>query len=289
MPGLIGNIGLHMPSDDEKAESSFYFPPPSTLASRSLYLFLLDYYRVVDLFFFTIHLAHSNDDASLAASKALLPISNSEEEKNKYQSIIDNPGRAVKKLHEFGNLNSKNLTVNTVDSFLWFISATIQIAMKKRPEMVKSGESIRIEEIFDYRSKRELINYLIDRRVNSLSYGGMSKIERFIEESMGVAMFPDDDSRQLMQIFVEVRNIHVHNRGFVNRIFLSRSTQHKRLNFVEGKRAHLDFDELVNLTRVCVQTAIDLDRKVCEKFNVERKKYSTWRKNANTPKPVQKS
>lgn len=157
--------------------------------------------------------------------------------------------------------------------------------------MVKSGESVKIEDIFEFSNKRELINYLIDRKVNSLSYGGMSKIEKFISESMGITMFPDGDARELMQIFVEVRNIHVHNRGFVNRVFLSRATQHEKFQFVEGKRAHLDFDELVGLTRVCVQTAIDLDTKICKKFNIERKQYSTWRKNAtaresDSAKPV---
>jgi hypothetical protein len=111
----------------------------------------------------------------------------------------------------------------------------------------------------------------------------MAKIEKFIKESMGITMFPDDDTRELMQTFVEVRNIHVHNRGFVNRVFLSRATQHEKFKFVEGRRAHLSFDELVELTRVCAQTAIDLDAKICKKFSIERKRYSTWRR---SPPPL---
>lgn len=273
-----------MSSDAKEMNSAFYFPPQSTLSSRNLYLFLLDYYKVVDLFFFTIHLAHRADNVSLTASKALISVAKNEEERQRLQANIDNPDQAAKKLNEFGTLNSRNLTVNTVDAFLWFISATIQCAMKKRPEMVKSGESVKIEDIFEFSNKRELIDYLIDRKVNSLSYGGMSRIERFISDSMGVAMFPDDDARELMQIFVEVRNIQVHNRGIVNRVFLGRVTQHQRFHFSEGKRAHLDFDELFDLTRVCVQTAIDLDTKICKKFGIKRKRYSTWRKNATAPK-----
>ncbi|WP_430436209.1 hypothetical protein [Oceanibaculum nanhaiense] len=273
-----------MSNEATEGNSGFYFPPHSTLTSRNLYLFLLDYYKILDLFFFTIRLAHNADNAALNASKALISITKDEKERQRYQKTIDNPDRAVKKLNDFSGLNSKNLTVNTVDAFLWFVSATIQGAMKKRPEMVKSGESVRIEDIFEFSNKRELINYLIDRKVNSLSYGGMSKIEKFISESMGITMFPDEDARELMQIFVEVRNIHVHNRGFVNRVFLSRATLHEKFKFIEGKKAHLGFDELVRLTQVCVQTAIDLDIKVCKKFGIERKRYSTWRKNAIAPK-----
>lgn len=265
-----------MTNDTTEVEPNLYYPSKSTIASKNLYLFLSDYCKAIDLFFFTTYLAHRADNTALTASKALISVAKNDEERRRYQKTIDNPEQAVKKLKEFRFLNSKNLTVTTVDAFLWFVSATIQSAMKKRPEIVKSGESIKIDDIFDFMNRRELINYLIDRKVNSLSYGGMSKIEKFIDDSMGLTIFPDDEARKLMQIFVEVRNIHVHNRGVVNRVFLNRATQHEKFKFVEGKRAHLDFDELVSLTRVCVQTAIDLDANVCKKFRISRKRYSTW-------------
>lgn len=273
-----------MSDEISKMNSSFHFPPQSTLTSRSLFLFLWDYYKVVDLFFFTIQLAYHADNAALKASKALIKIAQNDRERQRYQENIDNPERATKKLNDFSVLNSKNLTVTTVDAFLWFISATIQGAMKKRPELVRSGEAVKIEDILEFDNRRDLVNYLIDRKVNTLSYGGMAKIERFIGNSMGIKMFSDDNTRDLMRVFVEIRNIHVHNRGFVNRLFLSRATRHEKFQFFEGKRAHLDFDELVILTRVCVQTAIDLDTEVCKKFGIERKRYSTWRKNVFSPK-----
>jgi hypothetical protein len=143
------------PMPNEAKESfGFYFLSQSTLTSRSLYLFLLDYYKVVDLFYFTISLAHNADNAALTASKALILNAKDEEERMRYQYNIDNPERAVKKLNDFGVLNSRNLTVTTVNSFLWFVSATIQGAMKKRPEMVKSGELVKIEDIFEFNNKK---------------------------------------------------------------------------------------------------------------------------------------
>ncbi|MCL1629339.1 hypothetical protein M3N55_11395 [Roseibaca sp. V10] len=272
--------------DQSKAEKlGFFFPNNNTLASRALYDFLVDYHKMVDLFYFTLHLAHSADEVALEASKALILGAESEDEKQKHQARIDNPERAVKKLHEFKYLNSKNLTINTVDSFLWFVSAAIQSAMKAKPEIVKSGESVRVEDIFDFKNKKELIDYLIDRKINSLSYGGMSKVENFIKDSMGVDLFPVESDREALKIFLEVRNIQVHNRGFVNRIFLGRVKKHPKFSFIEGKRTHLNFDELIYLTDVCVRTAIDLDTKICEKFSIRRKRYSTWFKGSVSKKP----
>ena len=150
--------------------------------------------------------------------------------------------------------------------------------MKKRPDLVKSGDSIKIEDVFDFRSKKEIINYLIDRMVNSFSYSGVEKIERFISDSLVVNLFNEDESRNIMKIFIETRNIHVHNRGFVNRIFLSRVERHRDFEFVEGKRAHLNFDNLVRLSKVCIETSVRLDEQISKKFGIERKRYGTWKK-----------
>lgn len=268
-------------SEDQVSDGTgFFYPEDTILISRNLYLFLKDYAQVIELFFFTMHLAHRADEVMVIASKVLIKSANEDSAKERYQSAIDNPDRMKQKLYEFSRVNSRNLTVNIVDAFLWFISATIQAAMKKRPELVKSGESIKVEDIFDYRNKRELIDYLIDRKVNSLSYGGMSRIEKFIDDAMGVKLFASNEDRELMQIFVEVRNIEVHNRGIVNRVFLSRIVQNNSFDFVEGKRAHLDFDELVRLTGVCVKTAIEIDDRICAKFGIKRKRYSTWKNKA---------
>lgn len=271
-----------MSKETTEVDSGFYFPPQSILTSHTLYLFLRDYHKVVDLFYFTLNLAHNADNASLNASKALLPLAKNDVEKRRLQDNIDNPERAVKKLYDFSTVNSKNLTTNIADAFLWFVSKSIQGAMRKKPEMVKSGESVKVEEIFNFSRKRDLIDYLIDRRVNSLSYGGMSKVESFINDSMGVTIFPDEEDRTLMQVFVEVRNIQVHNRGIVNRVFLSRVPHHPKFQFIEGERAHMDFDMLLALSRVCVRSAIDLDTKICEKFGIKRKRYSIWWKNTNS-------
>jgi hypothetical protein len=268
---------------EEHTPKNFFFPDHKTIVTRNLYLFLKDYYDVIDLFFFTTSLVTKADESAVAASKALIKMAKTEEEKQRYQRIIDNPDKMGKIFGQYSNLHSKNLCINIVDSFLWFISATIQTSMRKRPEIAKSGEMIKIEDIFEYTSKKELINYIIDRKVNSLSYGGMSKVEKFINDSLGLQLYDDDDSRKMMNIFNEIRNIHVHNRGYANRIFMSRIPTHEEFSFKESERVHLDFDNLVKLSNICVETAMRLDAGSSEKFGIKRKRYSTWKLSHTIP------
>lgn len=256
---------------------SFYFPLQNTSCSEPLWLFLSDYKRVVDLFFFLLSLATRADHVAVVAAKALIEGA-SEEDRKRHQETIDNPNRATERLNGFSYLNSKNLTLNIVDGFLWYLSTILQEAMKRRPEMVKSKEKIEIETIFEFKSRKDLINFLIDRKINSLSYGSVSDLEDFIRDSLGVELFANKRAKQLVQVFIEVRNVQIHNRGKVNKVFLRRTKDQSEFSFKEGKIAHLDYDNLVDLSKNCIETAINLDARIAKKFGVQTRRLSTWQK-----------
>ena len=266
--------------DSFKGNAVFYFPPPSTRVTEPCWIFLSDYKKIIDLFFFLVSLANSADKVAVGAAKALI-VDATEEEKIRHQKVIDHPTRVSDRLRDYAYLNSKNLTLNIVDAFLWYISTILQEAMKRRPQMVKSKEKIEIEAIFDFRNRRELINFLIDRRINSLSYGGMSGLRDFVRNSLGVELFPNARAEQLVQVFIEVRNIQIHNRGKVNATFLRRTKGQKEFTFKEGKVVYLDFDELVTLSKLCLETALNLDGLIARKFGVQTKRISTRRSKAS--------
>jgi hypothetical protein len=79
-------------------------------------------------------------------------------------------------------------------------------------------------------------------------------------------------------VFVELRNIHTHNRGFVSRLFLNRtqSVKHHDFVFKLEELYHVNFDEA--LSNNCIQVALKLDTAVSEKFHLKRKRYKQWSK-----------
>lgn len=267
--------------NDESKPEGFYLPPKSSTCTQTYWQFLSAYKEAIDFFFFTLHLAHRADDVALTAAKALIAFETDEEKKARLQANIENPVRKAKELHRFSEINSKNISTSIADSFLWYISNIIQQAMKRRPEIIKSGETVKVEEIFNYPSRRDLINYLIDRKINTLSYGGLKQIEKFIAEALNIDLFSTENDRNLLRIFIEVRNIQTHNRGYVNRIFLDRVEDllpSSHFEFKEGKKAHLDFDDLSLISKVCINTSLNLDTKAAKKFGIEKKRISTWLK-----------
>lgn len=275
--------GSKLVSGDEVARAMMsegyliYFPSKSISCTEAMFYFLKDYHELINFFFFSLDLASKADDLVQTAAKTLLDVARNDEEKEKYRKTIENSGVTQKKLAAFSEVNSRNLVTTTVDLFLWYLSAIIQESIKRKPGMLKSSnETMTVEEIIDFKSKSELMNYLIDRKVNSLSYGGMKQMEKYLLDRLNVETFQDDKDRQMMNIFVELRNIYVHNRGRVNRIFLARAPAHDDFKFVLGQRYHVDFENFRRLSATCLKTAERLDRLIAEKFKVQRKRYSTW-------------
>lgn len=101
---------------------------------------------------------------------------------------------------------------------------------------------------------------------------GIRDVSKYIEDRLSIDILEDDDQRDMLTLFVEIRNIHVHNRGIVNNIFLSRVKTGAAL----GKIYHVDFDEFAKLNNNALSTVHVLDQSVAEKFGLRRRKFSVW-------------
>ncbi|WP_372573333.1 hypothetical protein [Ruegeria jejuensis] len=247
------------------------------VVTKSLFLFLKDYYRVVDHFFFQMNLAMYADKVFETSTKALIKSSMDEQDTAELKSKLEEgQRRSFSKLEEFGGLNSRNITNNIVDAFLWYLSSIIQDCASRRPEIITSSQTVKVAEVLQFRRNRDLVSYLVDKKINQLAYGGMDSIAEYISSTLGCELFDDKDVKSSVRYFIEVRNINSHNRGFASRIFLDRT---QKLGFEvqkEGKRVHLDYDELTELSEAVVETATRLDVQLSKKFKIKRSKFSTW-------------
>lgn len=168
------------------------------------------------------------------------------------------------------------MTNSLVDAYLCYISGILQNIMKKRPDVLRSSESLTFKEVLEQGTQAELLEYLIDKKINKLSYGGLNSLEEYVRSVFSIALFPNFEVEEGIKILIEARNINVHNRGFVNRTFLERT---KKIDFdkpIIGKRFHLNLDALTKMSKEMVLATVSFDGAVSEKYGVKRKKYSTW-------------
>ncbi|CAN7265315.1 hypothetical protein [Mesorhizobium sp. LjRoot246] len=254
-----------------------YFPDRKELGTGALHTFVGDCADIFNMFMFSVTLASQTDQNRVTAATALMKgMDPASPEYLRYKKSLDNPDSMAKRLAHYASLNARNLVTGTADTFLWYLSKIIQMAIKKRPELLKSSESIKIDDLMQFQRRVDLVEYLIDKKVNELSYGGMKKMEQYLQDRLGISAFGDASTRDMLVLFMEVRNIYVHNRGYVNSVFLERVENAQGLKPVLGERLHIDFDWYARFQGAAVGSAVSIDRAVAGKFGLKRKRLRSW-------------
>ena len=267
--------------DQQKQEYDFFYPSRNVLGTKAFSSFLSDYYQNIDYFFFVIKLTSLSDRSRVAASKALLSVGSnlSTEDVRRYEVSAKDEDATLRELQKFSTVLSRNLTNGVVASFQLYFSSIIQEAIARKPELLNASQTIKIEEVMRFRRHSDLVAYLIDKKVNELSYGGIRDMATYFRERLGIEMFDNDEQKNKMALFNEVRNINLHNGGVVNDLFLSRVKPLDGYSFLKGKRAlHIGLDQFVGLASNALRVALSIDRSVAEKFKLRRRVHVDWKK-----------
>lgn len=253
-------------------------PIKDELCTLQLRRFLKLHETAWDFFYFVVHLADRADQVRLRATKALAA-GGDEKYANDLKQIEADPQPAQDKLNSFGNYQAENMVIRMVDNFLSYLAEIIQQAIQKQPRILMSEEMIRVEDILRFTRYSELVSYLVEKKISSLSYSSIKDIERFVQKRTGLELFSNDLERTLLVLSIELRNIYSHNRGIVSEMTLRKlAGLDHGWDLKKGKRWGTDYDELTRLSNNLVAISRRLDASFAIKFGIKRKRYDTFEK-----------
>ena len=253
-----------------------FYPSKQTQCTKPFSQFLRDYHSHLDLFFFVVQLVTHADHSRVKASKVLAPLETRSEERARLEASAADPNVTLRVLQKHSGVLSRNLTNGMVNAFQRYFSAIVQAVAEKRPVVMTSGQTVKVDDVLRFTRHRDLVAFIIDRKINDLSYGGLAEMEKYFNERLGVQMFQSERERDVMRVFIEARNINAHNGGVVNELFLSRVGKVKGFKFTEGKPFHVDMDALVELSENAMRVAMEIDATVSAKFGLRRKAHGRW-------------
>jgi hypothetical protein len=163
--------------------------------------------------------------------------------------------------------------IRSIDNFLSYISEVLQLAISKRPEILRSNETISLDEVVRFSRHRDLISYLIDRTISRLSYKSFLEIDKYISEKTNIQLVNTENERTLLMTSIEIRNIYSHNRGEASEATIKRLERFDHpLTLRKGQRVELDLslveELLTNLTTIARRT----DKEFAAKFRLPRRR-----------------
>jgi hypothetical protein len=254
------------PQPQETPQKLLYNPADTEKCSDAFFRFISEYDKIVGLFFFTVNLAAKADEVQRVIQAALQKVG---------EPVKPVEGIAFKTVKTYSSLLSRNLVTSMANNLLCYISEIVQQVVKKRHEILRSSEKLTTEEVLQFKRISDIVAFMADRKINELSYGGLREMQEFVADRLGVEMFKDDKERMLLTILVELRNIHTHNRGIVNKLFLNRigCNHYDDFQFELGQLYHVNLDRFATLSRNAIAVAIRLDDRLAAKFKVKRFHY----------------
>jgi len=255
-----------------------FYPRSDTVCTEPFSRFLKEYHANLDFFFFIIKLVGQADENRVRAAKALLSAEHDPAKRARYEETVAKPDAVLEQLREHATVQSRNLTNGIVNSFQRYFSSIINSAALKRPEMMSSSQTVRVDDVLRFTRHKDLVAFIIDRKINDLSYGGLAEMEKYFGDRLGVQMFNDVRQRELLRLFVEVRNINVHNGGVVNELFVSRVGEVEGFPYENKMNFHVDMPALIMLSENAMRVAVHIDTVVSSKFGLQRKMHRKWKR-----------
>lgn len=172
-----------------------------------------------------------------------------------------------------------------VDNYLTYLTQLITIVLQANPEMLKSSETITLQELLSHESLEQVIHHVVERKVNELSYKGIRDLYDYLKQRYGIDLFKDAEDLETTAKYVEMRNVITHNRGIINQQFIKRLKE--KMDYI-GQHVSVIEGNPMELIAHFLLRVLDLDSRVAEKFTlpleelVDGKDILRWAKKSYT-------
>lgn len=156
-----------------------------------------------------------------------------------------------------------------VDRALTYVAGSLHAVFRKHPASAQVKEKVDITFVSGFASIDELVEAMLERRVHELSYRSLIDLDEYFQTTLKFSLFSSgssDEQRKRAVRLVAERNLLVHNRGIVNRVFLER-THGSSLRV--GDRIQYDAEAVFRELRFLLDWVCDLDIRLIEKFGLE--------------------
>lgn len=236
-------------------------PKTGTVSARDFYSSWRDINRLFD---FVLFLAGRADHVAEVAHKALVSVESDETKKSEMEAKWKNRKGALEELKHNRQLLLEAILVRHIENFINYLSSALFEIFTTRPETLKSSDKVEVSKVLEHESIDSLVREIAEMKVDSLSYSSFSKLSEFFKERFQITLGSESDIKMIHE-YIEIRNISVHNRCFINKRFIARtSLDASQL----GKKKNLYGDDLDAMIPKLAETVKLIDAIIRKKMKV---------------------
>lgn len=195
--------------------------------------------------------------ASIAHNALLESFAEDVEEREKLLASENSRVSMIDVLREHKQFLMETLHVRLVDNFLNYISSLLFEVYTKKPQTLKSGESIDFSTLLECDSMNSIVRILAEIKTSKLVYKSYYDINKYFCDTLGVAVSEVNNDEIVFSI--ELRNIIVHNRCLVDKRFVKKTKAEKKLI---GKKFDMHIGIYEKCEYILLPKVIEFDKNV---------------------------
>jgi hypothetical protein len=159
-----------------------------------------------------------------------------------------------------------------VDNFLTYLSEVLVECFRAKPESMKSSEKIEISEVLQFDTFSELVDYVADKKVHSLSYQSILDLDDYFQSRFGVNIVLEEAKSVLLKA-VETRNLITHNRGIRNKRYMNKLGEAES---TLGVRRDIGIDFYREIDQLLFENIKRLDTSLRKKLGVPGHRFNIY-------------
>jgi hypothetical protein len=177
------------------------------------------------------------------------------------------PGRNTVALREKSQALLEMLLARSVDNYLRYVVDVVRQVLKKQPNLLRSKQqTLTLEEVLGHGSIEDLVHFIIESKVNSLSYEGFERMRDWCAtRGIPLVAAADADFDKIVE-FIATRNLIAHSRCRVDEKYLRTAGSNGQCLGDVRKIAVFDYFECV---RVLSESVLATDAAAAAKFALD--------------------
>jgi hypothetical protein len=169
-------------------------------------------------------------------------------------------------LSTYQNFYGQMAYARTMDNVLTYFKEILAEVIIKKPEILKSRETERLDFILNYNSIEELQIALAEKKIETLFYAGIDKIESYFKERLGIELFKNKEDKIEFNQAIKNRNLIVHNRGVISKEYVKEFPDYKK---DIGLIIQFDYESLSRVNLILQNFVVYLDKELATKFSLD--------------------
>lgn len=207
------------------------------VATKPLEDFLREDRKLIGFVVFLGGLIEGSDKARRAVSQALLDLARTPERREKYEADLRQGDVARETMQaNYAQMLTRMTLQHGVDNFLTYVTELLRLIFSTTPEALRSSETVAVEDVLRHPTIDELVRFLVERKVDRLSYQSMRDLSGDLDRTLGFPLVESTDIQRGIRHVPQVLGIY-------------------------------DVEDLAFVTELAITT----DRRAAEKFHLPRK------------------